>query len=206
MSIENDNKGVQRRLTSWKEIAAYLGRNERTVKRWEAARGLPVRRVANVSQGSVFAYPDEIDAWMHGHRVDEEVGKPSQTVPEPEPVAGKSHKWNALIALILIAALTVVTFVYFIPRQQSSGTSSRTGDPVAANLYRAGLHAWQTRTPSGLSRAIFQFQKAVARDPRFAEAYVGLADAYNLEGEFTATLPDRAYPKAAEAARRAIAL
>jgi len=34
-----------KRLDSWKEIAAFFGRAERTVKRWEAARGLPVHRL-----------------------------------------------------------------------------------------------------------------------------------------------------------------
>ena len=36
-----------RRLKTWKEIAAFFDRDERTVKRWEATRGLPVRRVPN---------------------------------------------------------------------------------------------------------------------------------------------------------------
>ena len=33
------------RLRSWKEIASYFGADERTVKRWEVSRGLPVHRV-----------------------------------------------------------------------------------------------------------------------------------------------------------------
>ena len=33
-----------RRLDSWKEIAAYLGRDVRTVQRWERREGLPIHR------------------------------------------------------------------------------------------------------------------------------------------------------------------
>src|SRR5277367_275253 len=48
------------RLDAWKEIAAYLKKDVRTVQRWEKNFGLPVRRMAS---GTVFAYRSEIDKW-----------------------------------------------------------------------------------------------------------------------------------------------
>jgi hypothetical protein len=51
------------RLDSWKEIAEYLNRNERTVRRWEK-RGLPVYRVPGGQKQMVFAYEHELDAWL----------------------------------------------------------------------------------------------------------------------------------------------
>src|SRR5215469_3129122 len=54
-----------RRLNSWKEIAAYLGRGVRTVQRWEKM-GLPVQRPKSGSRGSVTAEADEIDNWLLG--------------------------------------------------------------------------------------------------------------------------------------------
>jgi TolB-like protein/Tfp pilus assembly protein PilF len=51
------------RLDSWKEIATHLGRDVRTVQRWEARDGLPVRRLHHSKLGSVFAYAAELDAW-----------------------------------------------------------------------------------------------------------------------------------------------
>jgi hypothetical protein len=54
----------RRRLNSWKEIAAYAQRDVRTVTRWAKSGGLPVRRVPGLR--SVFAYSDEIDAWLAG--------------------------------------------------------------------------------------------------------------------------------------------
>lgn len=56
----------RRRLNSWKEISDYLGREIRTVSRWERERGLPVRRVPGGKGHSVFAYSDELDAWLAG--------------------------------------------------------------------------------------------------------------------------------------------
>jgi len=64
---------VGERLDSWKEIAAYLKRDERTVRRWEK-EGLPVRRHAHKKQASVYAFKPEIDAWWNNGkpRVDQQ--------------------------------------------------------------------------------------------------------------------------------------
>lgn len=55
------------RLDSWKEIAAYLRRDVRTVQRWEARIGLPVHRhTPERAKGSpVHAYRSELDQWLH---------------------------------------------------------------------------------------------------------------------------------------------
>lgn len=58
-----DSQG--RRLQSWKEIAAYLGRDVTTVRRWEKREGLPVRRLHHSRLGSVYAYTLELDAWRN---------------------------------------------------------------------------------------------------------------------------------------------
>jgi tetratricopeptide (TPR) repeat protein len=52
------------RLDSWKEIAAYLRRSERTVKRWETDRRLPIHRVPGGGRGSVYAYTIELTEWL----------------------------------------------------------------------------------------------------------------------------------------------
>lgn len=53
------------RLNSWKEIAAHLGREVRTVQRWEKCEGLPVRRHFHSKASSVYAFKNEVDAWLH---------------------------------------------------------------------------------------------------------------------------------------------
>ena len=62
-------------LNGWKEIAAYLGRDPRTVERWEKQRHLPVRRMPGGGRASVYALVSELDAWL---------AQPSR---EPEPPA-----------------------------------------------------------------------------------------------------------------------
>ena len=63
MQIEEE---LAKLLTSWKEIGCHLGKSVRTVQRWERERGLPVRRPTGGSHSNqtVFAVPDELDAWM----------------------------------------------------------------------------------------------------------------------------------------------
>jgi hypothetical protein len=53
----------QKTLESWKQIAGYLDRSERTVRRWETNEGLPVHRREHEKQDTVFAYKHEIEAW-----------------------------------------------------------------------------------------------------------------------------------------------
>lgn len=66
------------RLSSWKEIAAYLRREVRTVVRWEKERGLPVHRVPGGQGRSVFAFTDELDRWAAGEL---SAGTPSGSTP-----------------------------------------------------------------------------------------------------------------------------
>jgi TolB-like protein len=52
------------RLDSWKEIAAYLRRDVRTVQRWEKKEGLPVYRHLHDKLGSIYAYRNELAEWF----------------------------------------------------------------------------------------------------------------------------------------------
>lgn len=51
-------------LTTWKEIAHYLGKGLRTAQRYEQQLGLPVRRPKRHRKGVVLAFAEEIDGWM----------------------------------------------------------------------------------------------------------------------------------------------
>src|SRR3981189_142351 len=90
------------RLDSWKEIAAYLKRDERTVRRWEA-EGLPVRRKVHKKQASVYAYKGEIDTWWDaGQHL--ELAEP---VDSRKVLALKVLAGLVTASLILIVALNV---------------------------------------------------------------------------------------------------
>src|SRR5258708_18545190 len=52
-----------RRLDSWKEIASWFERSEKTVRRWEQREGMPVHRLLHEKRGTVYAYSGELEAW-----------------------------------------------------------------------------------------------------------------------------------------------
>src|ERR1700690_1641667 len=64
MAAHSEPLPAKQRLDSWKEIAAFFDRDERTVKRWEKERGLPVYRVPGSARGGVFAYAEELAGWL----------------------------------------------------------------------------------------------------------------------------------------------
>ena len=63
------------RLDSWKEIAVYLDRDVRTVRRWEKNEGLPVHRHLHHSRPTVYANRSEIDDWVKTRRPIEKKGE-----------------------------------------------------------------------------------------------------------------------------------
>jgi serine/threonine-protein kinase len=79
-----------------------------------------------------------------------------------------------------------------------------TQDPDAYNLYMEGRLNWNKRTEEGLKESIDFYQKAIAKDPKFALAYAGIADAYSVLARLGFARPADVYPKAKEAAERAL--
>lgn len=65
-------------LTSWKEIAAYLGKGVRTVQRWEKDDGLPVRRISGTSK--IVMDRRDLDHWLHA-QPSQLPGTPSSNLP-----------------------------------------------------------------------------------------------------------------------------
>jgi len=53
-----------RRLVGWKAIGQFLRCTERTARRWEAYRGMPVHRIPGGGRSSVWASPDELSGWL----------------------------------------------------------------------------------------------------------------------------------------------
>ncbi|HZI62878.1 MAG TPA: protein kinase, partial [Pyrinomonadaceae bacterium] len=94
--------------------------------------------------------------------------------------------------------------------RESPTWQSRNGtDNIEAyHSYLKGRYCWNKRTDEDVKKSIEYFNRAIEADPNYAIAYVGLADAYLVLGGFgIATLaPKEAYPKAREAAERALEL
>jgi tetratricopeptide (TPR) repeat protein len=220
---------VPRRLDSWKEIAAFLGRAERTVKRWEAERGMPVHRVPGSERGAVFAYDEELHEWLRGSQPAVESddssdqnssqapGIPSLISPAPTPTdeSVRTSGWGAYgwgrlaawaIPLVLLGTVLALTFGHRGVTFEKAAAGAHEPNPEARDLYLQGRYYWNRRTPADLNQAVDSFTQAIVKDPTYAPAYIGLADCYNLLREFGAMPAKEAFPRALAAAQRAVAL
>jgi tetratricopeptide (TPR) repeat protein len=79
-------------------------------------------------------------------------------------------------------------------------------NPEAQDFYLQGRYYWSKRTPADLNKAVDYFTRAIVKDPAYAQAFMGLADCYNLLREFSAMPPEEAYPRALAAAQKAVEL
>src|SRR5580700_2645529 len=94
------------------------------------------------------------------------------------------------------------------PQEQAVLKSAKAINPEAYESYLKGRYFWNKRTADGLKVALAYFKQAIEEDPKYAQAYSGLADTYALLGDwqYAVMTPKEAYPKAKAAALRAVEL
>jgi tetratricopeptide (TPR) repeat protein len=150
MPLVQEVKAPNRRLDSWKEIAAFFDRDERTVKRWEKERSLPVHRLPGGSRARVFAFTGELERWMHSmgsspadsvaaaeDGVEPEAASiaPEQTPspvsiaeaePEPATQPRSPKRWLAVAGCVLVTLVLVGAFLITHRRHAAALTRSNT--------------------------------------------------------------------------------
>jgi TolB-like protein/Flp pilus assembly protein TadD len=94
------------------------------------------------------------------------------------------------------------------PREQAALKNVKVVNPDAYESYLKGRYFWNKRTADGLKVALAYFKQAIDEDPKYAQAYSGLADTYALLGDwqYAVMTPKEAFPKAKAAAIKALEL
>ncbi|MGO9087365.1 MAG: winged helix-turn-helix domain-containing protein [Terriglobales bacterium] len=92
------------------------------------------------------------------------------------------------------------------PQQLTELSHASAVNPQAYEDYLKGRYFWNKRTEDGFRKAIEHFEAAIARDPNYAQAYAGLADANMLMGGYGFAPQKDFMPKAKAAARKALAI
>lgn len=95
----------EERLTGWKEIAAYLHKDVRTVLRWERQRGLPIHRPPGRRGQSVYAFRSELDAWIRSSRAADQPKTDTPTHAPERPAVRPTRLW--LLSGLVLAMVTV---------------------------------------------------------------------------------------------------
>jgi len=94
------------------------------------------------------------------------------------------------------------------PQEQAALRNVKVVNPEAYESYLKGRYFWNKRTADGLKVALAYFKQAIEEDPKYAQAYSGLADTYALLGDwqYAVMTPKEAFPKAKAAAIKALEL
>ncbi|HEY6221457.1 MAG TPA: protein kinase, partial [Candidatus Eisenbacteria bacterium] len=90
------------------------------------------------------------------------------------------------------------------PQEEARFAKAQRVDPRAYEAYLKGRHHWNQRTDESMLRSLEYFREAIALDPGWPTAQVGLADAYNVLGYFGALAPIDSFPKGKAAALAAL--
>lgn len=94
------------------------------------------------------------------------------------------------------------------PQEQLALRTAKVVNPEAYVSFLKGRYFWNKRTADSLKVALAYFNQAVDEDPKYAQAYSGLADTYALLGDwqYAVMSPREALPKAKAAAMKALEL
>lgn len=151
------------KLDSWKEIAAYLKRDIRTVQRWEKYEGLPAHRHQHAKKSTVYAYKSELDAWFRERQPRDDpaadvafereleqeeraAGAEERAVPPPKPgVSPSTRRLIYFVAAILAFAAGYKIYKYVTSQTAPAKVrlavlpfSNLSGDPQQ-DFFSAGL-------------------------------------------------------------------
>jgi tetratricopeptide (TPR) repeat protein len=146
----------QTRLDTWKSIAHHLGRSNRTVQRWHSMYGMPVHHLSGES-GSVYAYSDDLDAWLkaRGRIGDWEVSsapdiETSRADFSRESLHHNKNNWDSSLI--------------------SSQARVRSDQLVALAAKR-----WEALSHRNLPGILHHYREAIDLNPGNATAYAGLS-------------------------------
>ena len=217
------------RLDSWKEIAEYLKRSVRTVRRWKADENLPVHRHIHQAAGTVYAFKAELDTWLASRTpppflASQEEAPIKGSVDPVAILAGSPSKARRVIVVITVLGLAALLAPLGALRFRSEVThgigeavagklppldprrESQRVDPDAYRLFVKGLVAASADTYEGFRNAGTYFQQAIEKDPTFAAAYARTGLNY-LQYSFYGTFqPNQFMPQAESAARKSVEL
>ncbi len=150
-------------LSSWKEIAVYLGTTVRSVQRWERDAKLPVRRVFHKKKASVYAFKSEIEEWRVSRDVSPELSAGlSPSLPDhPTPVfhatrfGGRFRTGLAVGVVFAVIAVAIVGYRW--------NVNPRASPEVTLLTSLEGVEFSPTFSPDG-SRVAFSWMRPGRRD------------------------------------------
>ena len=149
----------EHRLDSWKEIAAYLGRDTTTVQRWEKREGMPVHRHLHDKGGSVYAVPRELEAWLENRRLRLQRDQPvpeSEASGSPQPSRSReaTSRRGLWLAVPGVAVLAVLATAYVMSRGRVHATQPKIRSLAVLPLKNMSGDPGQDYFADGMTEAV----------------------------------------------------
>ena len=129
---------------------------------------------------------------------------------------GERHLWSEtyemdqrdIVGRLRTIACTLAREISIeLPQEEQEGSlAGRSVAPAVYEQYLKGRYHWNKRSAEGFWKGIECFERALNEEPSYAPAYVGLADCYNLLGDYDYLPPRAAFPKARAAALQALSI
>lgn len=180
------------RLDSWKDIAAYLGRDLRTVQRWENERRLPVHRLPGGDKPRVYALPSELDAWLRTSPAEDREPASVAVLPFVNLTSDKeSEYFGDGLADEVINALTRIPGLRVTARTSSFAFRSKEQDvrEIGARLGVAALLEGSVRTQHNRVRVSAQLVGAADGFHLWSESYDrDLSDIFAIQDELARSI------------------
>jgi tetratricopeptide (TPR) repeat protein len=187
------------RLDGWKAIASYLGRDIRTVQRWELSEKLPIHRLEHRQRATAYAFSGELDGWLAARTPQE---NNAEAPVEALPARSRRRQVAALaltLAGIVVAVILVVRTVDLSPVDQAGDTQI----PEAYAAFAEGRALYASRQYRDAAIAL---ERAVSRDPAYGSAWALLGKTYGRLSQPMWAGGKPASDRAIEAAQRALKL
>ncbi len=218
-----------RRLRDWKEIAAFFGRDERTVRRWERARALPVHRPSRAALPEISSLPMRT-SWSSGWRSGGEAASPGRKAEGDcaEPRRNRPIPWRrgtsrrATLATPSPAWRSRRSLLAYRRLHRRPGRGHRRRDGLCQagladqnclqagarvqNLYLDAVYSLGTRQASGLTQAMQLLTEAATLDPNYARRLCEARRGVQYDQPVHADAGRRGLSRALAAANRAISL
>ncbi len=131
-------------LRGWKEISAYLGVSERTAKRWEQSRRIPVHRVPGAARDAVFAHSEELDKWRCPSVVADATPVQAPGTSRDLGARGVGIQWKRAlrrVSLVLVAAASVAGALGWLESRHVESVFATPERPVVLRITHRGGQA-----------------------------------------------------------------
>jgi TolB-like protein/Flp pilus assembly protein TadD len=175
------------RLDSWKAIADHLGREVRTVQRWERERRLPVHRLPGGDKPRVYALKSELDQWLQAGKAASAVEPSAAVLPLVNLTGDRENEYFCDgLADEIINALTRIPGLRVTARTSSFAFRGREQDvrEIGARLGAAALLEGSVRHCAGRVRVSVQLVSAEDGYHLWSECYDReMADVFAIQDE-----------------------